>query len=77
MTEIKLSQGAKPGYGGLLPAQGHAGNRRCTECGGASGLSFTKAHSAFKTPLELLEVAARMRDLSGGNTRSGIQLNPR
>ena len=67
MTEIKLSQGAKPGHGGLLPAakvseeiariRGIPAHRDCLS---------PAAHSAFSTPIELLEFAARMRDLSGG-----------
>ena len=67
MTEIKLSQGAKPGHGGLLPAakvtEEIAATRRVTafqDCLSPSG------HSAFSTPIELLEFAATMRDLSGG-----------
>lgn len=67
MTEIKLGQGAKPGHGGLLPAakvtQEIADTRKVPvheDC-----LS-PRAHSAFSTPVEMLEFAATMRDLSGG-----------
>ncbi|MFD2740645.1 FMN-binding glutamate synthase family protein [Sulfitobacter aestuarii] len=67
MTEIKLSQGAKPGHGGLLPApkvtQEIAEVRKVPahrDC-----LS-PRSHSAFSTPVEMLEFAAKMRDLSGG-----------
>ncbi|RYH11323.1 FMN-binding glutamate synthase family protein [Tropicimonas sp. IMCC6043] len=67
MTEIKLSQGAKPGHGGLLPAakvtEEIAGIRKIPahrDC-----LS-PRAHSAFSTPIELMEFAAKLRDLSGG-----------
>lgn len=67
MTEIKLSQGAKPGHGGLLPA-----DKVTQEIAEARQVEAFKdclsprAHSAFSTPVELLEFAARMRDLSGG-----------
>lgn len=74
MTEIKLSQGAKPGHGGLLPAakvteeiarvRGVPAHRDCLS---------PRAHSAFSTPIELLEFAARVRDLSGGKP-VGIKL---
>ncbi len=67
MTEIKLSQGAKPGHGGLLPGakvtQEIADTRKVPahqDCLSPSG------HSAFSTPVQMLEFAANMRDLSGG-----------
>ena len=74
MTEIKLSQGAKPGHGGLLPApkvtQEIADTRQVPaheDCLSPPG------HSAFSTPREMLEFAAKMRDLSGGKP-VGIKL---
>ncbi|MEJ2591155.1 MAG: FMN-binding glutamate synthase family protein [Candidatus Thiodiazotropha sp.] len=74
MVEIKLSQGAKPGHGGLLPGAKVtpeiAQTRRVAE--GEDCLS-PRGHSAFSTPLELLEFAARLRDLSGGKP-VGIKL---
>ncbi|QID19123.1 FMN-binding glutamate synthase family protein [Nitrogeniibacter mangrovi] len=67
MTEIKLSQGAKPGHGGLLPAA------KVTEEIAAvrhvpahQDCLSPRGHSAFSTPIEMLEFAARMRELSGG-----------
>lgn len=67
MTEIKLSQGAKPGHGGLLPGakvtQEIADTRKVPvhqDCLSPRG------HSAFGTPVEMLEFAANMRELSGG-----------
>ncbi|WP_051609251.1 FMN-binding glutamate synthase family protein [Fodinicurvata fenggangensis] len=67
MVEIKLSQGAKPGHGGVLPGpkvtQEIAETRKVqvgVDCVSPAG------HSAFSTPRELLEFAARMRELSGG-----------
>ena len=67
MVEIKLSQGAKPGHGGVLP-----GSKVTEEIAEARGVSEGQdcvspaAHSTFSTPVELLEWAARLRDLSGG-----------
>lgn len=67
MTEIKLSQGAKPGHGGLLPAA-----KVTAEIAEARQIPIHQdclspsSHSAFFTPIELLEFAARMRELSGG-----------
>ena len=67
MTEIKLSQGAKPGHGGMLPGakvtKEIAETRKVPE--GQDCLS-PRGHSAFSTPCEMLEFAAKMRDLSGG-----------
>src|SRR6201996_5205695 len=74
MTEIKLSQGAKPGHGGVLPGpkvtKEIAETRDIEE--GKDCLS-PAAHSAFSTPKELLEFAARMREMSGGKP-VGIKL---
>ena len=74
MTEIKLSQGAKPGHGGLLPAakvtREIALTRDVEE--GRDCLS-PPGHSAFSTPRGLIEFAGRMRELSGGKP-VGIKL---
>jgi len=74
MTEIKLSQGAKPGHGGMLPGPKVtaeiAQTRDVPE--GQDCLS-PPWHSAFSTPIELVEFAARMRELSGGKP-VGIKL---
>ncbi|MEZ5666412.1 MAG: FMN-binding glutamate synthase family protein [Alphaproteobacteria bacterium] len=74
MVEIKLSQGAKPGHGGVLPGPKVtpeiAATRDVpvwTECVSPAG------HSAFSTPLELLDFAARLRELAGGKP-VGIKL---
>ena len=67
MVEIKLSQGAKPGHGGLLPAA-----KVSAEIAAARGVPEGEdcvspaAHSTFSTPIGLLEWAARLRELSGG-----------
>jgi len=74
MVEIKLSQGAKPGHGGLLPGskvtQEIAETRKVPV--GEDCLS-PRGHSAFSTPIEMLEFAARTRELSGGKP-VGIKL---
>ena len=67
MIEIKLSQGAKPGHGGVLP-----GAKVSPEIAAARGVPVgtdcisPARHSAFATPIELLEFIARLRQLSGG-----------
>jgi len=74
MIEIKLSQGAKPGHGGLLP--GPKVSAEIAETRGVpQGVDCISppAHSAFSTPIELLEFAAKLRDLSGGKP-VGIKL---
>jgi len=67
MIEIKLSQGAKPGHGGILP-----GRKVTPEIAKARGVRVGQdcispaGHSAFSTPLELCHFIQRLRDLSGG-----------
>jgi glutamate synthase domain-containing protein 2 len=67
MIEIKLSQGAKPGHGGLLP-----GSKVTAEIAQARGVPpgvdcvSPAAHSAFSTPLEMMDFIAQLRELSGG-----------
>lgn len=67
MIEIKLSQGAKPGHGGVLP-----GAKVTPEIAEARGVPMGKdcisppRHAAFTTPIELLQFIARLRELSGG-----------
>lgn len=67
MIEIKLSQGAKPGHGGILPAakltEEIAAIRHVPM--GADVVS-PPAHSAFSTPTELLHFVKQLRELSGG-----------
>ncbi|MCA8881253.1 MAG: FMN-binding glutamate synthase family protein [Rhodobacteraceae bacterium] len=67
MTEIKLSQGAKPGHGGLLPAaKVTAEIAEARQVPPHQDCLSPRGHSAFSSPIEMLEFAARMRDLSGG-----------
>lgn len=67
MIEIKLSQGAKPGKGGVLPAakvSKEIAQIRLVEEG--KDVLSPAAHSAFSTPIELLKFVQQLRDLSGG-----------
>lgn len=67
MVEIKLSQGAKPGHGGILPQ-----HKITAEIAAVRGIPRDRdcvspaRHSAFGTPIELLQFIARLRELSGG-----------
>ncbi len=67
MIELKLSQGAKPGHGGILPAAKLT--REIAEIRkvpmGQDVLS-PPGHSAFSTPVELLEFIGKLRELSDG-----------
>lgn len=67
MIEIKLSQGAKPAHGGILPKE-----KLTEEIAKIRGLEMghdvisPPRHSAFSTPKGLLEFVAQLRELSGG-----------
>lgn len=67
MIEIKLSQGAKPGHGGILPAA-----KITPEIAEIRGVELGKdvlsppAHRTFSTPRGLLEFVTQLRVLSGG-----------
>ncbi len=67
MIELKLSQGAKPGHGGMLPAAKVSAEISATR-GVLQGVDCISParHSAFSTPVGLLEFVANMRKLSGG-----------
>jgi glutamate synthase domain-containing protein 2 len=67
MIEIKLSQGAKPGHGGILPADKNSAEIariRLVEEG--TQVNSPPGHSAFTTPLEMMAFIQQLRDLSGG-----------
>ena len=74
MIEIKLSQGAKPGHGGVLPAA-----KVTDEIAEARNVPMGQdcispaAHTAFSTPIEMLKFASELRRLSGGKP-VGIKL---
>ncbi|MCP1314771.1 FMN-binding glutamate synthase family protein [Halomonas sp. 707D7] len=67
MIEIKLSQGAKPGHGGILPAAKVTREiAEAREVPMGQDVISPAAHSAFTTPLELMAFIGRLRELSGG-----------
>ncbi len=67
MIEIKLSQGAKPGHGGILPAKKNTPEIAAIRLVEPGTTVFSPPfHSAFGTPAELLQFIRRLRDLSGG-----------
>ncbi|RDC61149.1 Glutamate synthase (ferredoxin) [Alteripontixanthobacter maritimus] len=74
MIEVKLSQGAKPGHGGVLP-----GSKVTEEIAEARGIPVGEdcnspaAHRTFSTPIEMLEWLQQLRELSGGKP-VGIKL---
>ncbi|OJU75820.1 MAG: FMN-binding glutamate synthase family protein [Bacteroidetes bacterium 47-18] len=67
MIELKISQGAKPGHGGILPAA-----KNTPEIAAIRGVephtlvASPPFHSAFSTPKELILFIKQLRDLSGG-----------
>ena len=67
MVEVKLSQGAKPGHGGMLPAA-----KITPEIAEARGIPMgvdcisPASHNAFSTPIELMEFIGKLRELSAG-----------
>ena len=67
MVELKLSQGAKPGHGGVLPAPKVSAEISLTRGVpiGEDCISPSR-HSAFSTPIEMMQFIAEMRQLSGG-----------
>ena len=74
MIEIKLSQGAKPGHGGILPASKNTqeiADIRGVQVG--TQVDSPSTHSAFSSPIELIHFVQTLRDLSGGKP-IGIKL---
>ncbi len=67
LIELKLSQGAKPGHGGMLP-----GPKVTPEIAMARGVPVgvdcvsPASHSAFATPIEMMQFIEKLRTLSGG-----------
>jgi glutamate synthase domain-containing protein 2 len=72
MIEIKISQGAKPGHGGVLPAA-----KVSKEIAEIRGIELGEdcisppRHSAFSTPIEMMQFIAELRRLSGGKPVGG------
>ncbi|EXA92828.1 conserved region in glutamate synthase family protein, partial [Acinetobacter sp. 1295259] len=67
MIELKLSQGAKPGHGGILPK--HKITEEIAQIRGVSRdhdcISPAK-HSSFSTPIEMMHFLQKLRTLSSG-----------
>ena len=67
MVELKISQGAKPGHGGVLPAA-----KVSEEISKIRGVPMGEdcispaKHNAFSTPIEMMQFIGKMRKLSGG-----------
>ncbi|MDU8350289.1 FMN-binding glutamate synthase family protein [Pseudomonas syringae pv. actinidiae] len=67
MVSVKLSQGAKPGHGGILPAA-----KVTEEIAVTRGVKMGEdcispaSHSSFTNPIELLQFIQQLRELSGG-----------
>jgi glutamate synthase domain-containing protein 2 len=67
MIEIKISQGAKPGHGGVLPAA-----KVSKEIAMIRGIELGEdcisppKHSAFSTPIEMMQFIERLRTLTHG-----------
>lgn len=67
MIEVKLSQGAKPGHGGILPAVKLTEEiARIRHVPMGEDVVSPPAHTAFSTPRGLLEFVSLLRQLSGG-----------
>ncbi len=67
MIELKLSQGAKPGHGGMLSA-----SKISPEIAEARGIPMgvdcvsPASHNVFSTPVEMMQFIGQLRELSGG-----------
>lgn len=67
MIELKLSQGAKPGHGGILPASKNTPEIAAIRAVKPyTTVESPPSHSAFKDPEGLLRLLTQMRELSGG-----------
>ncbi|MFL0352139.1 FMN-binding glutamate synthase family protein [Xanthomarina sp. GH4-25] len=67
MIEIKLSQGAKPGHGGILPASKNTEEiARIRHIKPHIAVHSPPSHSAFSDPIEFMYFIKKLRDLSDG-----------
>lgn len=67
MIEIKLSQGAKPGHGGILPgAKVSPEIARTRQVPVGETVVSPPSHTAFDTPLEMMAFISRLRAVTGG-----------
>jgi glutamate synthase domain-containing protein 2 len=75
-VSLKLSQGAKPGIGGVLPgAKVNAEIARVRDVPQGRTVVSPPYHQVFSTPRQLVRFVARMRELSGGKP-AGFKLCP-
>ncbi len=67
MIEIKLSQGAKPGHGGILPAVKNTEEiAKIRHVKPGVAVHSPPSHSAFSDPMEFMQFIKQLRELSGG-----------
>lgn len=67
MIEIKLSQGAKPGHGGILPASKNTEEiARIRHIRPGIAVHSPPSHTAFKDPIQFMHFIKKLRDLSDG-----------
>ena len=67
MIELKLSQGAKPGHGGLLPAEKNTVEvSKIRNVKPHTTVHSPSSHSAFSNAKELAQFIGKLRELSGG-----------
>jgi len=67
MVELKLSQGAKPGHGGILPAKKNTEEiSKIRNVKKGTAVLSPPYHKAFNSPKGMLELLKKMRELSGG-----------
>lgn len=67
MIELKISQGAKPGHGGILPASKNTEEiAKIRHIEPHTKVASPPYHSAFDTPLEMIQFIQQLRELSGG-----------
>ena len=67
MIELKISQGAKPGHGGILPASKNSEEiAAIRHVKPHTKIASPPFHSAFDTPLEMIQFIQKLRELSDG-----------
>jgi glutamate synthase domain-containing protein 2 len=67
MIELKISQGAKPGHGGILPASKNSEEiAKIRHVKPHTTIASPPYHSAFNTPIEMIQFIGKLRELSGG-----------
>ncbi len=67
MIELKISQGAKPGHGGILPAEKNSEEiAKIRHIKPHTRVNSPPYHSAFNNPIEMVKFIKELRDLSGG-----------